>query len=108
MSVAKGYGQEIPIDTGHCEAGDSCTYTTSESISTTQTWTVNAGVGLGTGDEISKALTASFDAGASYSWSKSITYTTGIGEKRDVFADQCGCKLVHSFDRLFHSGALPT
>jgi hypothetical protein len=45
---------------------------------------------LGTGDEISKALTGAFDIGASYSWSKTLTYTTSTLHTKELPEGSCG------------------
>jgi hypothetical protein len=35
-------------------------------------------------------VTAAFEAGATYSFSKSLTYTTTTGQNKDLDARQCG------------------
>lgn len=49
MSLQKGYGQELPLN-AYCIAGIDCVYQDSTTVTTTQTWTVDAHVGLGSGD----------------------------------------------------------
>ncbi|KAF4616261.1 hypothetical protein G7Y89_g15145 [Cudoniella acicularis] len=90
MSISKGYAQEVPIYKGYCQEKTTCSYQNSETVSTSQTWTVQATLGMGSGDDISKALTGTFNAGASYSWSQTLSYTTGVGSQKTLGAGQCG------------------
>lgn len=90
-----GWGQEVPIPKSYCGGQSTCSWQSSITVSTTQTWTVNTNVGLGTREEApagDAALTASFDVGASYSYSKTLSYTTGNGDAKQLGTNQCGCK----------------
>jgi hypothetical protein len=90
MTLSKGYGQEVPFHRGYCQDQTKCTVDTSESVSTTQTWTVEMKSELGTGESVSKALTGGFNIGASYSWSKTLTYTTSTQNQKVLKENQCG------------------
>jgi hypothetical protein len=76
IRVTIGYGQEIPFMDGSCQSGTTCTVSKGQSVTITNGYSINLGITGGGGEELSKALTASFDIGASYSWSKSVGYTT--------------------------------
>jgi len=90
LSLSKGYGQEIPFNQGYCASSSSCSVANSISVSTTQTWTISGAADLGIGDEILEALTSSFNLGASWSESKTLTYTTTTQHSKTTEANQCG------------------
>ncbi|RDL36987.1 uncharacterized protein BP5553_04420 [Venustampulla echinocandica] len=90
LTLSKGYGQEIPFHQGYCQAKTTCSVANSESVATTQTWSVNANIGMGTGEEVSKALSAVFNIGASYSQSKTLTYTVTTTQSKELGKNQCG------------------
>jgi hypothetical protein len=60
---------------------------------------VDANVGMGTGEKISKVLTGAFNGGASYSWSISHAFTTGKSSGKTLANNQCGCKYTVGFSR---------
>jgi len=90
MSLAKGYGQEIPFKHGFCQGGISCNVGESESVATTQSWSISIGSGMTSGESVSKALTGAFDIGASYSWSQTLTYTTSTLHTKELPEGSCG------------------
>lgn len=84
------FGQEVPFMDGACQSSTSCTISTGQSITITNTYSVNVNV-LGTsGEDVSKTLTSAFDVGASYSYSKSIGYTTTEVSNRVLNETTCG------------------
>ncbi|KAH6677224.1 hypothetical protein B0J14DRAFT_560016 [Halenospora varia] len=90
--ITISYGREVPFSGSTCRANDGvCKIETSQSVTTTSQYTINMGVNLGAGEEIAKALTGSFDLGASYSYSKSIAHTvTKSKERRPDAIGFCG------------------
>jgi len=107
MSLAMGYGEEIPIPEGYCgDQTPNCPWQASKTVSNTQTWEVNTNLGLSTREEAvpesaapeGAALTASFTVGASYSYSKTLSYTTSAGAGKILGPGQCGCEYNECFE----------
>ncbi|PQE28506.1 Zinc-finger double domain-containing protein [Rutstroemia sp. NJR-2017a WRK4] len=90
IKLVAGYGQEVPIMDGACQAGTTCAVSEGQSVTVTNTYTISTNVGLGSGSDVAKLLTASFDLGASYSWSKSIGYTTTESFTKTLDDKTCG------------------
>ena len=89
------YGQEVPFNEfSSCRANEPCTFTSTDSLTITQTYTFNMGVTIPKRDlDSNNALVArenpdegglqvGFDAGASYSWSTAKTSSTGLALSR--------------------------
>jgi hypothetical protein len=98
MSLSLGYGEEIPVPKGYCGDQTTCPWQESKTVTTTQTWEVNTKVGLSTRSDEGGLLKASFDIGASYSYSKALSYTTGSGSSKILGPGQCGCKYKEDFE----------
>lgn len=104
------YGQEVPFQEGTCEASTTCTISANQAITITNTYTINGSVQLkkreeGDDDEdeeeVGKSLAArdsgegielqaAFTIGASYSWSKSVTYGNTEAQAKTLNATECG------------------
>jgi hypothetical protein len=98
------YGQEVPFHEGTCEAGTTCMINANEAITVTNTYTINAGISLGKrgevqegvkvlagrGEDTTSMLKASFDLGASYSWSESVTYGNAETQSKPLNDTTCG------------------
>jgi hypothetical protein len=86
------YGQEVPFsEFSGCREDQECSFTSTKSLSITQTWSFNMGGGLGdigSEDDIKGA----FDFGASYSYSTTQTTATGLVLSRPTNnnASDCG------------------
>lgn len=75
------FGPEVPYAETQCQANSTCTFATAQSVTVTNTYEVNLGLNLGGGiDE--GGLTAAFDAGATYSWSKSVGTSRTLTQPR--------------------------
>jgi hypothetical protein len=114
QSLALKYGQEVPFDNSWCRSGETCSITKGMSVTTTQTWEINTSIGFKKrdglaelediqyinprnadieardGGEDADALKATFNLGASYSFSQSVTYTETVGKSQVMNATKCG------------------
>lgn len=95
------YGQEVPFEDAACQAESSCSISPSQSITVTNTYSFNVGASISQRDlsdplyarddsSLLSSLKASFDAGASYSWSESVTYSTSQGFTENLNTTSCG------------------
>ena len=92
------YGREVPFHVGVCQNATTCLVANGESITYTNTYTVDVGItGSSKRDELvergedpASILTAAFNIGASYSWSKSVGYTTTTTFSKTLDAKTCG------------------
>ena len=91
------YGQEIPFNEfSSCRANEPCTFTSTDALTITQTYTFNTGISLKKrdqdqelndtlvkrDDDLLGGLKIGFNAGASYSWSTATTTSTGLALSR--------------------------
>ncbi|KAF4635845.1 hypothetical protein G7Y89_g2254 [Cudoniella acicularis] len=90
LTLSKGFGQEVPFAQGWCQGGTTCGVALAQSVTTTQTWTISIGSGMSSTADLSKLLTSTFNIGASYSISKSLSYTTTVSHSKDLAAGVCG------------------
>jgi hypothetical protein len=103
-----------------------CALTNAFTITTTQTWSINAGISLGKREASSVAfvdlealqkrdapaanptlLKAGFELGATYSFSKSLGYTVSEAKTQPLEKDQCGYWTFVPYTISSHSVALP-
>lgn len=102
------YGREVPFTVGVCQNATTCLVATGETVTYTSTYTIDIGftgtgkrdeelVARDEGAEISardgdpaSVFTAAFNIGASYSWSKSVGYTTTTTFSKTLDAKTCG------------------
>lgn len=80
------YGQEVPYESSGCSAVE-CTVAEGTGTSTTTTWEINMSAGIEGGKG---AVTGAFNIGASYSFSKTVSYTVEHGEKQDLKEGESG------------------
>ncbi|PQE15645.1 Cerebellar degeneration-related antigen protein [Rutstroemia sp. NJR-2017a BBW] len=90
IRVTAEYGQEVPIMDGSCQSGTTCSVSEGQSVTITNGYSINLGITGGAGSDLSKVLTASFNIGASYSWSKSVGYTTTETFSKTLDDKTCG------------------
>jgi hypothetical protein len=90
LTLAVGYGQEVPITEGSCQELTSCVVTTGQSVTVTHSYSISTKVGLSSTDNLVDILTSAFELGASYSWSKAIAYTVTTSHTETLKANQCG------------------
>jgi hypothetical protein len=90
IRVTAEYGQEVPIMDGSCQSGTTCSVSEGQSVTITNGYSINLGITGGAGSDLSKTLTASFNIGASYSWSKSVGYTTTETFSKTLDDKTCG------------------
>ncbi|KAF2205692.1 hypothetical protein GQ43DRAFT_467956 [Delitschia confertaspora ATCC 74209] len=107
VRITMSYGQEVPFSSSTCPELTTCRVDKAESVTITNTYTINVGItgGVGKRDETSSnpalsllpreegaesILKASFDVGASYSWSKAVSYGTTRSYLKELSANQCG------------------
>ena len=88
------WGAEVPYANSFCTGNEVCTLANAQSVTITNTYTFSLSASLGfKRDTIPAAssLKGVFDAGASYSWSEAIAYTTTttFPKPTDV-AGECG------------------
>jgi len=72
------YGQEVPFANSACEGESSCDIRAKQEVTVTNTY------------EIISNLEQVFNAGASYSYSKAITYGTDQKHTEDLNGSSCG------------------
>ncbi|KAM0804461.1 hypothetical protein BDR22DRAFT_885714 [Usnea florida] len=75
------FGPEVPYSETQCQANSTCTFATAQSITVTNTYELNFGFTLGGGGDEGD-LSAAFNLGASYSYSKSVGTTRTITQPR--------------------------
>ncbi|KAF7901384.1 hypothetical protein EAF00_003605 [Botryotinia globosa] len=71
---------------GSCGSGTECSISSTQSISYVNTFSINAG----TGGAVAKVLESAFDIGASYTFSKTLTYSDTAGSKMALKENECG------------------
>ncbi|EMR84678.1 hypothetical protein BcDW1_6662 [Botrytis cinerea BcDW1] len=80
------YGQEMPMSGASCGSGTECSISTTQTISYVNTFSINAGIG----GAVAKVLESAFDIGATYTFSKTLTYSDTVGSKKDLGENECG------------------
>ncbi|TVY64332.1 hypothetical protein LSUE1_G007533 [Lachnellula suecica] len=95
------YGREVPFHVGVCQNATTCLVATGETVTYTNTYTIDIGfTGSSTKrdeeepisrrDDAASIFTAAFNIGASYSWSKSVGYTTTTTFSKTLDGTTCG------------------
>lgn len=84
------YGQEVPFSSSSCDQNTTCSISTAEGVSVTTQVSINGGVTLRKRDISDVELQAAFNIGATYSYSKSLSYTVTAGQQKILNANQCG------------------
>ena len=97
------YGKEVRFTSGYCDAGDPCTITKGTSVTYTNQYTISGSINFGLkkrNDSSSISLSkrdaspvqikASFNIGASYSYSEAIGYSTSVTHGRADGDVGCG------------------
>ncbi|TVY34561.1 hypothetical protein LOCC1_G007816 [Lachnellula occidentalis] len=92
------YGREVPFHVGVCQNATTCLVANGEAVTYTNTYTVDVGLKRKRDDLIEQRgessladiLTAAFNIGASYSWSKSVAYTTTTTFSKTLDGATCG------------------
>ena len=75
------FGPEVPYSETQCQANSLCTFATAQSITVTNTYELNFGFGVGGGGDEGD-LSAAFNLGSSYSYSKAVGTTRTITQPR--------------------------
>lgn len=99
--ITMSYGQERPFTGAYCSDTDTCSVSTGEQFQFTEQWSINAGINVGKRDLNSNSLVkrddvsvdvikASLTLGATYTWSKSYTYTESTGHQQNATPNVCG------------------
>lgn len=100
------YGQEVPFHIGTCDENTTCTIANQEQVTVTNTYQINTGISFKprkrrdlsattfhardeAADEATE-LEVTFNAGASYSYSKAVTYGVTSGQQKTLGNNQCG------------------
>ena len=109
------YGREDPFEGGSCPSSSTCIISKGKSLTYTTTFEINAGITLRSRNDIGSLspdgtisvgdlhlvprddpnpladiLKSIFNAGASLSWSKSVTYSETEGKNFIMQANECG------------------
>ncbi|ORY02197.1 hypothetical protein BCR34DRAFT_493308, partial [Clohesyomyces aquaticus] len=87
LRLTKKFGQEVPVTSGTCGEETDCSIAKGETVTYTSTYEINVGV---SDDSLADILKASFTAGASWSFSKSISYSTTAARKKKLETNECG------------------
>ncbi|TVY57061.1 hypothetical protein LCER1_G001922 [Lachnellula cervina] len=98
QTLEASYGREVPFHVGVCQNATTCLVANGESVTYTNTYSIDIGLtGTGKRDELmerdddpASVLTAAFNIGASYSWSKSVGYTTTTTFSKTLDSKTCG------------------
>jgi hypothetical protein len=98
QSLTAIYGREIPFHVGVCQNATTCSVANGEGVTITNTYTVNIGFSgsskrdeeISRRDDPASIFTAAFDIGASYSWSKAVSYTTTTTFTKVLDGNTCG------------------
>jgi hypothetical protein len=87
------YGQEVPFTDGFCPNNTDCTVSVGTAVTVTNTFSLNAGVSVKKRDISADdpiELEATFNIGASYSYSKSLTFTVSTTLHEYATPNLCG------------------
>jgi hypothetical protein len=101
------YGQEVPFSEGTCGQNTVCAIAAAQSVTVTNTYEINGSVQnakrgkqkqddeegkelMARGDWTPSEIAGAFNLGASYSWSKSVTYGTTQTKTKTLGDNQCG------------------
>ena len=104
QNISKSYGREVPFSAGSCEAFDECTLSIGASVTYTNQYATNGSLNFDLKNRHTSSISlskrdnspsianlkASFDIGASYSYSESLRYSASVEHNRGVNDPGCG------------------